>query len=968
MTDAASETGIKKKKRPFFKRRLLLYGTKALILLFCACDWYFETEGLPPRLHNYVERRLRHDSFRFTADKIHVGLINGIVFSNPKLVDRVLSPRPIFSASKLQFTLYSSLIPLSTAIIEDGEIRVPLFPEMGKEGDYDILHIKNLNAMLEADDQDLIVNYASWQIENIIFKGEGIFDKVLPNIMERLGRKTAKNKPVTAPPITYFTLSDLIKNIPLDERRTGYLFMKRFNKENFPRPVSCNVDLLRFDSKDYKNSNITVSGKAQRFTFGNLPVTNAQAKINIQNSSLNVDSFDIEFGNEHKIHATGEFSLPKQKGSAKIKGTLTPQIIKRLTRKQTFPWEKHNVDLKSETLSFNADLDEFSTATKKYSAKIDAEYPTATVDGNKLTNIKTSLKLNNRHIRCSSFTANLIEGGDLRGNFDYKPGRLSAELAGSIKFELLNKVLEGTPVLKQINEYKITSKKEITFKTSLLTDPANKLFEAKADLSIPKLSINSHSFSDISTSLSYDGDVIKSKNLRLTLNNGTLLKANTTYSPADNTAVSSLTCKGNPLPVLDILSEKQKEQIMGKMKLITWPEKSDLVDLTVDLYLDWSKEFFCSLYGDLAINDFFVKGYPFTYGATTGFAHFNKIEVKATLPVIMLERPEGQALMAISFDEVKKDDYDPANVNNRTSFKEKSLLFKVDSSLTGNVLLDLFVKHWNPEVVNFPQSAAARVEGIINFTTKYGDYADIEVLDSTFLWNGIQLDHVSANCNYNDGHLSFDNATAKFHGGDVKVSHDSWFGADKSKTIASIKNANFTDLLQHYDFPIAKGNKPGRLDLNLNVNSLSPDDKPTEYYGTGNVKVSDADLWGVPVLRSLQSLIDNSWSLNQFGKVSSLDSTFTLEKDHIHANSVETDGSIIALSGEGDYYWTNKNYEFKVQAKVLKNALPFKLMSYALSPLTWFFEARLVGTGSDNKWESTRTYKELFRRMKKLSP
>jgi len=965
MTDATPETDKKKKKGSFFKRRLLLYGTKALILLFCACDWYFETKGLPPRLHDYVERRLRHDSFRFTAEKIHVGLINGIVFSNPKLVDRVLSPKPIFTASKLQFTLYSSLIPLSTAIIEDGEIKAPLFPEMGEEGDYDILHVKNLNAMLEADGQDLIVNYASWRIENIIFKGKGVFDSVLPNIMDRVGRKPAKNKPMDTQSKTYFTLSDLIKNTPIDERRTGYLFMKRFNKDNFPSPLSCSVDLVRFDPKDYKNSNIIVNGKAQRFTFGSMPVTNAQAKVNIQNSSLNVESFDIEFEGKHKIHAAGEFSLPKQKGSVKIKGTLTPQIIKRLTGKQTFPWEKHNVDLKSEILSFNATLDEFSASTRKYSAKIDAEYPMATIKGNKLTNIKASLKLNDRHIACSSLTANLIEGGDLRTSFDYKPGRLSADLAGSVKFKLLNKILEGTSVLKQLKEYKIASKKEIAFKTSLLTDPANKLFEAKADVSIPKLSINSHSFSDISASLSYDGDVIKSKNLRLTLNNGTQLRANTTYSPTDNTAVSSLTSKGNPLPILDILSEKQRDQIMEKMKLITWPKKSNLVDLTVDLYLDWSKEFFCSLYGDLTINDFAVKGYPFTYGATTGFAHFNKKEVNATLPVIMLERPEGQALMAISFKEVKKDDYDPNNVNNRTSFKEKSLLFKVDSSMTGNVLLDMFVKHWNPEVVNFPESSAARVEGVINFTTKYGDYADIEVLDSTFLWNGIQLDHVSANCNYNDGHLSFDNATAKFHGGDVKVAHDSWFGADKSKTVASIKNANFTDLLQHYDFPIAKGNKPGRLDLNLNVNSISTDDKPTEYYGTGNVKVSDADLWGVPVLRSLQSLIDSSWSFNQFGRVSSLDSTFTLEKDHVHANSIETDGSIIALSGEGDYYWTDKNYEFKVQAKVLKNALPFKLMSYALSPLTWFLEARLIGKDSNYEWGSTRIHNKLFKSLSK---
>ena len=959
MTDTPTKPEIK--KRSFWRKRRFLYCLKITVIVVCIADWYCEAHGLPAKLHHYIETLLKRKTLTFKADKIQLGIFNGIVFTNPQLEDPELAPEPILIASQIRFPLYSSLLPLSTIIVENGTLHIPLFPEFGEEGYNDVLRIQNLNAQVEIEHTDLKVSYMSANMDNINLNGSGIFNNIMSRVYEGLLRRFRAKKEDAVPLLNNQSLAELIQGIDIEVRRSLALSLIKLNKKNFPTPLDVTVHMSHFDLQMSQNHDVTISGKTQSFSYENIAVENASAKLRILGDKINLEQVSIELADDNNLAGSGELDSKSKNITGTLTGTMRPSLINRITERHFIGDLQDHLNIGVEPVPFSVDLNKYSFVTGLYDIDVKTLLAKVEIHNNTLSDVETTINLTNKKVLCRQLKGNLGADGHISANFEYTPGKLSAELEGAIKFDSLHSIIKKFPISTQLDSYKLKSTETLTFASSLLIDPNKNIFESNINIKLPQLLINTVKIKNIDTSLSYDGENVTSKGLKLELENGTKIKSRLSYNPEQETIVSSLTSKGSPVPLLDLLPQTEKLAVEEQMKLIDWPEDSDLVDLTIDSYYDWSETAQFSMYGDLVINNFSLKNNPFSYAAATFMVNYKKSIWNTLLPVIMLERPEGQAMMALSYTRKQPaPSHNNSNIPDSTKAKQK-FIFKIESSLTGNVVLDMFVKGWNPDIINFPNSSNVKVLGKIDSENRKDDYAHIEILDSDYIWNELYMTHVSCNSFYRNGHLSFSNATGKISGGDITVDHESWLTNNNSKTKVSVKNANLTELLKQCKITLPTSEKQGNVSLNFNVNGTAKNDQQPDLYGTGSFQVTDSDLWAIPVLSSLQSLIDKSWTLNKFGKISSLDSTFSFEKDHIHANSIETDGSIISLSGSGDYYWPTKEYEFKVQAKVLKDALPFKLMTLALSPLSWFFEARLIGNGSENRWESTRTYKELFR-------
>jgi hypothetical protein len=67
-----------------------------------------------------------------------------------------------------------------------------------------------------------------------------------------------------------------------------------------------------------------------------------------------------------------------------------------------------------------------------------------------------------------------------------------------------------------------------------------------------------------------------------------------------------------------------------------------------------------------------------------------------------------------------------------------------------------------------------------------------------------------------------------------------------------------------------------------------------------------------------------------------------------------TDGTVVSLSGSGEYSWRTDRIEFDVIGETFRK-LP--VFSWVTKPLSWAFNARLSGTSKDYKWRLNNALK-----------
>jgi len=127
------------------------------------------------------------------------------------------------------------------------------------------------------------------------------------------------------------------------------------------------------------------------------------------------------------------------------------------------------------------------------------------------------------------------------------------------------------------------------------------------------------------------------------------------------------------------------------------------------------------------------------------------------------------------------------------------------------------------------------------------------------------------------------------------------------------------------------------------------------------VDIGEGDLWRVPVLTQLGDLLDlpllhrlSRGGTIGLGKISSLRADLVFDGERVAVPNLFTDGTVVSLSGSGEYSWRTDRIEFDVIGETFRRV---GFVSWVTTPLSWVFSARLSGTGKDYKWRMNNALK-----------
>ena len=127
--------------------------------------------------------------------------------------------------------------------------------------------------------------------------------------------------------------------------------------------------------------------------------------------------------------------------------------------------------------------------------------------------------------------------------------------------------------------------------------------------------------------------------------------------------------------------------------------------------------------------------------------------------------------------------------------------------------------------------------------------------------------------------------------------------------------------------------------------------RPLHMEGGGHVAIRQGDLWNVPLLAQLIEVLPGGYSSRStLGRISQLDADVEFLGNRLAINDVYTDGTIMSLRAKGEYYFEDQRLKISVNGVPLQEV---GILSLALRPLTWAFQAERDGTldkWDDSKW------------------
>jgi hypothetical protein len=126
-----------------------------------------------------------------------------------------------------------------------------------------------------------------------------------------------------------------------------------------------------------------------------------------------------------------------------------------------------------------------------------------------------------------------------------------------------------------------------------------------------------------------------------------------------------------------------------------------------------------------------------------------------------------------------------------------------------------------------------------------------------------------------------------------------------------------------------------------------------QFAGNGRCRVTETRLWGTPLVSSLARQLSETTPL---GRITQIDANFGFNGQQVDAN-FDTDGTVLALTGEGKYSLRSQDMNFRISGRALKE---MKFASWIFKPFTWLLEVELHGTPQNYKWYFVRGVKGWF--------
>ncbi len=246
----------------------------------------------------------------------------------------------------------------------------------------------------------------------------------------------------------------------------------------------------------------------------------------------------------------------------------------------------------------------------------------------------------------------------------------------------------------------------------------------------------------------------------------------------------------------------------------------------------------------------------------------------------------------------------------------------------------------------------------------------------TLRYQNIHLQNLQGTWKYDNQRIFWDVPNAEFFQGTLVTTGFYDLALQKSEFHATAREIPLAQLLKlsHHTLQEPKNSQPpkyapdklpGKLDAEGHFVLLKNwGGVPLHLEGNGNLHLHEMDLWRIPTLTTLGNIISRGTfqffskdKIASLGKISTLDADFFCRGSAIAFQDIRTDGSFIALRGEGIYRLNDNQMNFQVSGQLLKSV---SLLSWILRPISWAFDAELTGSPQKHQWKLRSTLRNLF--------
>ncbi len=278
--------------------------------------------------------------------------------------------------------------------------------------------------------------------------------------------------------------------------------------------------------------------------------------------------------------------------------------------------------------------------------------------------------------------------------------------------------------------------------------------------------------------------------------------------------------------------------------------------------------------------------------------------------------------------------------------------FQAQGTFAPDVALAAVIPNWDRyrDKLVFAPNSKVKVEGNLPLQERSRLRVSGTIQAPSLNCYGLTFGQSNGVWEWSKGKLMLESLDAELHGGQAMASADYETRTGNGQAILSFQGVDLNKLSRNFRPSSSERNQgkiEGQCDLTL---SHSGDDRQLRLYGPGSLKLTDGNLWEMPLFRKLGDLLRLSpvRALSGLGRIANLDADLDFQGSRVSVPRLSTDGTIISLKGKGNYHWPTQGLDFRVQGILLKQTW---LIPLATKFLSWIFEAELGGTVQEPDWK-----------------
>ncbi len=250
---------------------------------------------------------------------------------------------------------------------------------------------------------------------------------------------------------------------------------------------------------------------------------------------------------------------------------------------------------------------------------------------------------------------------------------------------------------------------------------------------------------------------------------------------------------------------------------------------------------------------------------------------------------------------------------------------------------------------NFRSAPTLTANGVV--TLKGRDETRLEIgvqardgMDYVFLGKNLPFDRVQGDIFITDDNVKLSKMEGGLFGGVVRGEADisTVKGDERHRASVAVEGIDFPTLTKlYFDFETARGDLTGNYDF------TGVADNARAMRGTGKIKVSNGDVFAIPVFGPLSGLISAIIPGAGYSVAKEATASFTIREGVIKTDDFKVSGKLFGMVGKGEIFFLDDKLDFDVRMNA-------KGPGVLLTPVYELFEYKGEGSLAKPNWHPKR--------------